>query len=54
MLKHGTKVKVLLNKTVWFLFEVNGEFHFEVMIVFIISEIVLPWGVNYPGGGKLC
>ena len=24
MLKHGTKVKVLLNETTWFLFEVNG------------------------------
>ena len=40
MLKHGTKVKVLLNETTWFLIEVNRYFRFEVMIVFIISKIL--------------
>ena len=58
MLKHDTKVKVLLNETTWFLFEVNtvGTSVLELRLFVLslkFSEFTCPWGVNYPWGGKL-
>ena len=39
VLKHGTNIKIFLNETTWFLFEVNRLFYFKVMIIYITHEV---------------
>ena len=57
MVKHGTKVKVLLNETtLGFYLKLIGNSILKLQLLLLAAkffEFTCPWGVNYSWGGKL-
>jgi len=55
-LEHGTKAKVLLTETIWFLFEVDKFFHSKVMIFYISWKfsLILSLKVTFVNFKEFC